>query len=145
MERDEGELARRLAEQAAAQGKDDDGSAETYEVRRDAARDREADDISGVESVTATEEDPQPQLVRDAGRDPFDPLGMERPPDMRETVDVAATAPDGTAIPERGTFTSPMGESIGGNSVSDSVTSRADDFGHGALGERGIGGVDFDP
>jgi hypothetical protein len=78
-----------------------------------------------------------------------DPAMEGGPGSMHETVDIATAAPDGSAIPDRGDFTGftgLTGESIGGNSVGNLVTSRADEFGDGgALSGRGLGGVDFDP
>lgn len=69
----------------------------------------------------------------DAGRE------LEGPPDLRESIDVADVAPDGTALGGGG-LTSPTGDAIGGSGLSDAVESGASGLGGDALGR----GIDFD-
>lgn len=132
MERDAA-FTRRVAESTTSESAEDssDDDEQTYVVREGTVSSADADetvahDDGAVAASGAT------RLEGELSTASIDPR-LERPPDLRESVEVADVAPDGSSI--GGGLTSPTGESLGaGRRIQDSF--------EGALGGRGGRGVE---
>ncbi len=131
MDRDEA-FTRRVAESATSESTEDSAEDEeqTYAVREGAVRSADAEEL-------VTRDDGTTAAI-DAARIESQPTSdidhrLERPPDLRESVDIADVALDGSAI--RGGLTSPTGETIGGSSPADEL----------GLGGGALGGSRLDP
>lgn len=138
MERDD-ERLRRMAEQAAASDASDESSEEdqTHAVREGVTRAIHEEEIELRRGQAAAADSEATSLRPEIGVASLDP-GLERPPDLPEALDVTSIGPGGRAI-GRGSLTDPLGNALGGSTVSSDIR------GAGELGGAALGGSRLDP